>query len=153
MTLFLNSSCQERRITPSSVPRVCPICRAKAPLYEDSLISSALTRFSPDVLSVEVNQTGALVPCTGVPPPNVVVDLVSPPYLPHRQPPHDDQGEHFSLDTPDTIGQSSHARSGQQSNRKRRFSFGDGCWNLGRELGVGNERYRRLSTIDLSSPS
>merc|ERR1719228_984457 len=100
-----------KRNSPSTVSHTCPMCRVKAPLYIDTIISSALASISPEITTVEISPTGSLLPYTAVTTQHEVVDLVSPFPSPAVS--------NSSLDTP-------HLRkeAGQHGNR-RRFSFGD----------------------------
>jgi len=155
---FMKSLLPASQAAPPSVLHNCPICRAKGPLYIDTLVSSALTLFFPEVLTVHITPAGLLVS-----PPKIhvlnhsIVDLVSPPYKNSSTILPPPELTCSPLHTPDPFcltGTSCESLKRGVSNgfARRTFSFGDSCMSLGRELGVGKERYTRLSTIDLSSP-
>jgi len=142
--------------TPHSVPHSCPICRCKGPLYIDSLISSALTLFSSEILQVSISPSGLLfTPPTHPAVNKSIIDLATPTFNTSMSdippPPELDcspESNIFCVDGGLSKPQQVEMRNGFA---RRTFSFGDSCMYLGTG-GVGRERYNRLSTVDLSSP-
>eukprot|EP00092_Neocalanus_flemingeri_P037889 GFUD01041244.1.p1 GENE.GFUD01041244.1~~GFUD01041244.1.p1 ORF type:complete len:254 (-),score=33.03 GFUD01041244.1:42-749(-) len=133
----------------------CPICSCKGPLYIDTLVSSALTLFSSEILTVNISPAGLLFSPLDSVGDHSIVDLISPSYMNVSNIPPPPEVNCSPLVTPDPFdnpltGESSKPR--KKSFTRRTFSFGDSCMSLGSELRVGKERYRRLSTIDLTSP-
>eukprot|EP00092_Neocalanus_flemingeri_P002153 GFUD01002293.1.p1 GENE.GFUD01002293.1~~GFUD01002293.1.p1 ORF type:complete len:143 (-),score=25.09 GFUD01002293.1:15-443(-) len=133
----------------------CPICSCKGPLYIDTLVSSALTLFSSEILTVNISPAGLLFSPLASVCDHSIVDLISPSFMNVSNIPPPPEVNCSPLVTPDPfdnplMGESSKPR--KKSFTRRTFSFGDSCMSLGRELRMGKERYKRMSTIDLSSP-
>eukprot|EP00092_Neocalanus_flemingeri_P023489 GFUD01025473.1.p1 GENE.GFUD01025473.1~~GFUD01025473.1.p1 ORF type:complete len:252 (+),score=43.39 GFUD01025473.1:62-817(+) len=134
----------------------CPICSYKGALYIDSLVLSALTFFSSEILTVNISPAGLLFsPLDSVGDHSIVDLATTPTYMNSPNIPPPPEVTCSPLVTPDPFdnpltGESSKPR--KKTFTTRTFSFGDSCMSLGSELRVGKEKYRRLSTIDLSSP-
>eukprot|EP00092_Neocalanus_flemingeri_P003818 GFUD01004112.1.p1 GENE.GFUD01004112.1~~GFUD01004112.1.p1 ORF type:complete len:248 (+),score=34.26 GFUD01004112.1:55-744(+) len=59
----------------------CPICSCKGPLYIDTLVSSALTLFSSEILTVNISPAGLLFSPLDSVGDHSIVDLISPSYM------------------------------------------------------------------------
>eukprot|EP00092_Neocalanus_flemingeri_P037890 GFUD01041245.1.p1 GENE.GFUD01041245.1~~GFUD01041245.1.p1 ORF type:complete len:226 (-),score=36.85 GFUD01041245.1:87-764(-) len=123
----------------------CPICSCKGPLYIDTLVSSALTLFSSEILTVNISPAGLLFSPLDSVGDHSIVDLISPSYMNVSNIPPPPEVNCSPLVTPDPFdipltdnplpGEFSKPR--KKSFTRRTFSFGDSCMSLGRELRVG----------------
>ena len=129
-------------------PHSCPICPCQGALYIDTFISSALTLFTPEVLSAKISRDGLLrhpSPSCGD---DRILDLATSAINgTSSSPPPDEVDDVFCLAEESSKALNKASGSGYS---RRTFSFEDRCTIFGGGLGV--VIFSRRSTVDLCSP-
>merc|ERR1711936_447677 len=146
---------------PSSQNHTCPVCKLEAPLYIDLKIQRALQDFPNNVLKAMVDpglgelclprEEGLDTSYIDLVTPDLITPSLSLTSAPPSTTATSIPGSPFELSpTALEFPKQRNSAGGQ----RRRFSFGDNALlTWGSEFQAFRERYRRLSTVDLSSPA
>jgi len=146
---------------PSSQNHTCPVCKLEAPLYIDLKIQRALQDFPNNVLKAMVDpglgelrmprEEGLDTSYIDLVTPDLITPSLSLTSAPPSTTATSIPSSPFELSpTALEFPKQRNSAGGQ----RRRFSFGDNALlTWGSEFQAFRERYRRLSTVDLSSPA